>query len=184
MYITSTEKHWTIVKKIFKSAHLSNTAVFIRKAKPEDLKAICKFTDYWLAGRGLRDKAIGAVNDYFISPGQHEKYIRKYNVIIALKDERIVAWSVTHTTGTMYHLLVAGDERGRGIGKLLLEIIRPKFIHSKSNQSTGNPKEFYIKHGYEHLETIKARPRLDIDKVNPLRAKIIDVLHDPKQTGF
>lgn len=147
-----------------------------RTAEIADLKPICNFTDYWLAGRGLAHNAPGAVNDYFISPRQHKKYIEKYTTYIVLIDNKIIAWSVIEPDNTMIHLLVAGDWRGKGIGSTILEVTNPHAVRSKSNQSTGNPTPWYESHGYTKISTEQSRGRLDIDKLRPNRPKIIDVL--------
>lgn len=148
----------------------------IRTATIADLKAICKFTDYWLAGRGIAQKAPGSVNDYFISPRQHKKYIEKYTTYIATDNGKLVGWCVIEGSNTMIHLLVAGDKRGQGIGLRLLEFTNPQTVRSKSNQSSGNPTPWYERHGYEKTHSEQSRGRFDIDKLRPHRPKIIDVL--------
>lgn len=146
-----------------------------RTATLNDIGPICRFTDFWLAGRGLRSNAPGAVNDYFISPSQHKKYITKYTVQLALLSEDIIAWAVKQPNGTLTHLLVAGNMRGQGIGWTMLQILDPPTVHSKSDQSSGNPGPFYEKHGYKKTATIKSRGRLDIDRIRPNRPKNIDI---------
>jgi len=148
----------------------------IRAATVGDLKAICQFTDYWLAGRGLAKKAPGSVNDYFISPRQHKKYIEKYTTYIATENDRIIGWSVIEGSNTMIHLLVAGDKRGQGLGLQMLEFTNPQTVRSKSNQSSGNPTPWYERHGYVKTHSEQSRGRFDIDKLRPRRPKIIDVL--------
>lgn len=147
----------------------------LKLATINDLYDICRFTDYWLAGRGLRVKAPGAVNDYFISPSQHKRYILKYKTYIVRLDGEIIAWAVIHTTDTMIHLLIAAPYRGRGIGSSILKHLAPGQVRSKSNQSTGNPAEFYIKNGYTFSKQVLARRRIDIDKLKPNRKPIIDI---------
>lgn len=147
-----------------------------RTATIADLKQVCKFTDYWLSGRGLAEGAPGAVNDYFISPKQHKKYIEKYVTYLVLLDNKIIAWCVIETSNTMIHLLVSGYYRGRGVGSILLKVINPLRVRSKSNQSTGNPTPWYESHGYKKIRCEQSRGRFDTDKINPGRPKIIDVL--------
>lgn len=147
----------------------------IQKATLQDIKRICDFTDFWLAGRGMRFEAPGAVNDYFISPSQHKRYIEKYRTYIVRLDEEIIAWSVIQTDGTMIHLLVSGRYRHIGIGSCILKKLSPKKNHSKSNQSSGNPGSFYESQGYTKTDTIKARRRVDVDKIDPDRKPIIDI---------
>jgi len=147
----------------------------IQKATIQDLKAIAKFTDFWLAGRGLKVNADGAVNDYFISPSQHKKYITKYQTYIVHDNETLIAWAVIQNDGSLIHLLVAGTHRRQGIGRQLIEYLEPSQVHSKSNQSSGDPSKFYERLGFCYIKSVQSRSRLDIDKIKPNRPKIIDI---------
>lgn len=147
----------------------------IRKAKLTDLPNICKFTDFWLAGRGCKINAPGAVNDYFISPSQHEKYIQKYQTFMMFHYTVLIGWAVIQTDGSLIHFLINGYYRDSGFGREFLEHLDPPKIHSKSNQSSGNPAAFYEKLGYKLTESVKSKSRLDIDKIKPDRKKIIDI---------
>lgn len=147
----------------------------VQKATIFDRCAISKFTDFWLAGRGLRIKAPGAVNDYFISPSQHTKYIEHYSTYIIREGPDLIAWAVIQNDGSLIHMLVAGTHRHQGIGSLLLGILKPPKIHSKSDQSSGDPKNFYEKNGYTFLHSVKSQSRWDINKIKPNRKKNIDI---------
>lgn len=147
----------------------------IEKATIQDLNNIRTFTDFWLSGRGLQVKAPGAVNDCFISPSQHKKYIEKYSTYIIKIDGQIIAWSVIQNNGSLIHMLVAGTHRHLGIGSILLNFLKPQKIHSKSDQSSGNPAKFYEKAGYTKIDTVQSKSRLDIDKIRPNRKKNIDI---------
>lgn len=149
--------------------------IIYRQAVVDDLKAISRFTDFWLSGRGKRVNAPGAVDDYFISPSQHKKYICKYRTFLCLDELEIIAWAVVEPSGTLISLLVAGNRRGEGIGRAVIELLSPKLVRSKSNQSSGNPRPFYEKMGYKLLRRETSRSRLDIDQVRPKRPRIIDV---------
>lgn len=61
--------------------------------------------------------APGAVDDYFITPSQHRKYIKRYFTLLAVEDLEIVGWDVLEKSRNLIALLVAGDKRGQGIGK-------------------------------------------------------------------
>lgn len=145
------------------------------KANMTNHKAICKFTDFWLAGRGIKSNAPGAVNDYFISPSQHEKYITKYQTYIVIVHFVIIAWAVIQKDGSLIHLLIDGYWRGKGLGSNILKQLSPPKVHSKSNQSSGDPAAFYEHCGYEKTGTVKSKSRLDIDKLKPDRKPIIDI---------
>ncbi len=147
-----------------------------RDATIDDLKAVSRFTDFWLSGRGKRVQAAGAVDDCFISPSQHKKYICKYRTFICLEDLELVGWAVIEPSGTMIHMLVSGRHRGNGIGRQMMKLLSPKLVRSKSNQSTGNPIGFYNRLGYHKVSTVRSRSRLDIDVIRPKRKPNIDVL--------
>lgn len=149
---------------------------FYRDATLDDLKDVSRFTDFWLSGRGKRVKAFGAVDDCFISPSQHKKYICRYRTFLCLSELEVIGWAVIEPSGTMIHLLVAGNHRGRGIGRKMMRILSPKLVRSKSNQSTGDPIGFYKRLGYRKVATEQSRSRLDIDVIRPKRKANIDVL--------
>ena len=148
----------------------------IRRATLKDLETICSFTDFWLAGRGKSQGISGAVDDYFISSGQHKKYIVKYATWQCVCNSRLLCWAVVEPSGTMINMLVDGNLRGKGIGRALMAKVRPKFIRSKSDQSSGNPIGFYEKLGYRKVSRVQSRSRLDIDQVRPARRPNIDIL--------
>jgi len=147
-----------------------------REATLDDLKGVSRFTDFWLSGRGKRVKASGAVDDCFISPSQHRKYICKYRTFLCLDDAALIGWAVVEPSGTMIHLLVAGNRRGEGIGKSMMGMLCPLCVRSKNDQSSGNPIGFYEKLGFHLLRSERSRSRLDIDEVNPKRTRNIDIL--------
>lgn len=153
----------------------------IREATINDLQAICEFVDYWLAGRGLAHNAPGAVNDYFVSPSQHKKYIEKYVTFTVIIENKMVGWGVIQNDGSLIHFLIAGTHRGKGIGSAIIKTINPAKIHSKSNQSSGDPAGFYEHLGYEKTGTVKSKSRLDIDKIRPNRKPIIDIYEKREQ---
>ncbi len=147
-----------------------------REATIDDLKAVSRFTDFWLSGRGKRLEAPGAVDDCFISTSQHKKYICKYRTLLCLSELEIIGWAVVEKSGTLIHLIVDGSLRGKGIGKSMMGILKPKVVRSKSDQSSGNPIGFYERLGYRKVATEQSRSRLDIDVIRPKRKPNIDVL--------
>lgn len=146
-----------------------------RKATIRDIKQICQFVDFWMSGRGKRFGAPGAVDDFFVSPTQHKRYIEKENTTIVFHRGRIIAWTVILRNGSLVHLLVSGYFRGQCIGSTLIESLNPPRIHSKMDQSTGDPGPFYEKLGYKFIERIKSHSRIDIDKIRPNRKPNIDI---------
>jgi len=150
--------------------------LIFRDATIDDLKAVSRFTDFWLSGRGKRVKAFGAVDDCFISPSQHKKYICKYRTLICLDIFCVIGWAVVSPSGTLIHMLVAGNKRGEGIGRQMMKLLSPKNVRSKLDQSSGNPIGFYERLGYRKVSTEQSRSRLDIDVIRPKRKPNIDVL--------
>lgn len=90
-------------------------------------------------------------------------------------EDDLVGWAVIQPNGSMIHLLIAGTHRGQGLGSIFLQHLKPPTIHSKSNQSSGDPAKFYEKSGYSKTDSVVSRSRLDIDKLRPHRKKIIDI---------
>ena len=119
-----------------------------RKAEVKDFDNVCKFVDKWLSGRALKE---GGGNDYFVTKNQHKAYFKNCVVYVAIDKDEIVGWGVKGRNNVLNHLLVNAHYRGKGIGTELLNIIKPDIIRSKSDQQTGNPKDFYEKHGYKSV---------------------------------
>ena len=146
-----------------------------RPARIDDLDPISHFTDWWISGRGQARNVPGAVNDCFITKKQHTKYILKYDTLLAFRGVFVVGWAVKANNDTLIHLLVSGPYRGKGIGKAMVLILQPKFVRSKSDQSTGNPIGFYEKLGYTKLRSETGKARFDFDPFRSLKARNIDV---------
>lgn len=148
----------------------------IRKASLDDLDLVSCFVDWWLAGRGKSKGVPGATNDYFISKGQHKKYITKYTTWLCFDELEMIGWAVVEPSGTLINMLICGKRRGEGIGRALMDFIKPKYVRSKSDQSSGNPIVFYEKMGYQLVKKVRSQGRLDIDRIRPLRKQNIDIL--------
>lgn len=149
--------------------------IVFRKARIDDLGDIGHFTDWWISGRGKAKGVVGAVNDCFITKKQHKKYIEKYETLLAFRGVFIVGWAVKGHNEVLIHLLISGPYRGKGIGKAMISILRPRVIRSKKDQSTGNPIGFYEKLGYKRLRSEQSKASFSIDKSRPTRPENIDV---------
>lgn len=123
-----------------------------RRAQYIDVPDIANFTDFWLKGKAKQDGFTLAGNDYFVPIGRHRDFIRKYIVYLATTGGAIIGWSVVTNKGVLIHLLIASTCRGQGIGKQLVRLSNPILIRSKTDQSTGNPDQFYKKIGYSKTE--------------------------------
>lgn len=145
-----------------------------RKAADSDLDRIAKFADYWLGGKAKSDHIPLAGKDFFIPIGQHKDYLRKQEVWLALCCGDIVGWSVKTVKGVLIHLLIAATFRGQGIGTELLRLSNPATIRSKWNQSSGDPRRFYERSGFE----------LDTGKKVGRRGKIQVFVRSGKSSGL
>lgn len=134
-----------------------------RKASMSDLNACVEFTDAWLAGRRRAKGHPLAGNDYFISPSQHDSYLRGCHVLLALVADEIVGWGVMERTMVLIHLLVDGDYRGLGIGAALLKQLNPDIVRSKQDQMTGDPAPFYERNGYMRMSEIAVGKKRNIE---------------------
>lgn len=129
------------------------TLITYRPATVQDLPNICSFVDFWLSGGAKRLGIPGAGQDFFVSRGRQSDYLKYKTVYIAMAGNAIIGWAVKSKNKSLIHLLVDGRWRGKAIGTRLLRIIDPQFIRSKSDQSTGNPLDFYVKHGFSITES-------------------------------
>ena len=136
-----------------------------RLAKGKDYKSIVEFTDYWLAGRAKAKGVKNAGDDYFITRRQHVNYLKRYYVMIAIdtKSNKLIGWAVMMQSRVLIHLLVASNYRGKGIGKEIVKRLEPYIVRSKSDQSTGDPLEFYKKMNYEIISKSKIGKKKNID---------------------
>lgn len=108
-----------------------------RLAVLTDLDAIVELVDRLLSGK-----------DFFCPRGQHIAYFKYKTIVLCFDIHKTIGWAVRQKAGSLIHLLVDPDYRGKGIGTHLLKILEPLTIRSKSDQSTGDPFPFYEKHGY------------------------------------
>lgn len=142
-------------------------SITYRPASGPDLPNICKFVDFWLAGGAKRLHIPGAGADYFVPKGQQIGYLKYKTTYLAMFDGDIIGWAVKSKNKTLIHLLITPEFRGKGIGGHLLNILDPEFVRSKSDQSTGDPKKFYEKHGYEVIEADQGKHKnIDIMKTS------------------
>lgn len=134
-----------------------------RNAVKSDVAAITAFVDYWLTGGGMADGIPGAGHDYFVPAGRQESYVAKYAVLLALYEGEIVGWAVKTKKGVLIHLLVAATFRGRGIGGEMLRRMAPEVVRSKFDQSSGDPAEFYRRHGFIKATDERVGKKKNID---------------------
>lgn len=134
-----------------------------RAAVQNDLEAICRFVDYWLAGGAVSDHVPGATHDFFVPVGRQKKYLAEYDVLLAWCERVIVGWAVKTNRNILIHLLVAVPFRGQGIGGELLARLAPEIVRSKMDQKSGDPADFYMKYGYYRLSCEKLGKNVNIE---------------------
>lgn len=123
-----------------------------RLAVPSDLDSIVELVDRLLSGR-----------DFFCPRGQHIGYFKYKTILLTFDSDRLIGWAVRQKNGSLIHLLVEPEYRGQGIGSHLLNVLEPLFVRSKSDQSTGDPYQFYVKHGYEKTTDERIGKHKNID---------------------
>ncbi len=134
-----------------------------RCAKAEDYERVIAFVDFWLSGRAKAKGIEGGGNDYFVTRQQHRSYFKNSHILLAETKGNVVGWGVKTVKNVLIHLLIDARERGRGIGKEMLERLDPDIIRSKSDQITGDPGPFYEKYGYVHIAERKVGSKRNID---------------------
>jgi GNAT superfamily N-acetyltransferase len=129
------------------------STVTIRRAVAEDYDAIQKLFDLTIR------------KDVFEPRGRLISKLRKCATYVAVMggEKVLVGFAINETGRILIHLLVHPDYRGYGIGKKLLREANPVVIRSKSDQSTGDPKEFYLSNGYHDLCVPKVGRKKNIE---------------------
>lgn len=123
----------------------------IRRARADDLKRIQAFLDSYLR------------RDWFLSPKGLVQMLESLYWWMAECDGELRAVAAMNKQGALMQLLVHPDYRKCGIGRRLLERLRPAIIRSRSDQSTGDPRLFYEKNGYRSVGVTKVGRRRNIE---------------------
>lgn len=74
---------------------------------------------------------------------------------IVLDHEKLVGWIFIggeRVKKTLYNLIIHPAYRKKGIGRVLIEKLKPQIIRSKMDQASGDPTKFYEKIGYKLIE--------------------------------
>ena len=143
---------------------MPNKKITYRRATFKDIEDIVKFVDFWLSGRAKAKGIKTGGNDYFVTKNQHKRYLKSCYVLLAIKEKKIVGWGVREKSSVLIHLLISGEQRGQGIGKKMMKMLKPDIIRSKSDQQTENPASFYEKLGYmKFASTTKVGKKANID---------------------
>ena len=129
-----------------------NDLFSIRKATKEDIETVSKFLDdyyrkdYFVPKKNIVRMITGEVDPKF---GKNRQPVH----VMLSEDERgISGLAICTRSNTLIQLLVRDDQRGKGLGTKLLEIINPKKIRCKTDVSFGDPTGFYLKHGFKEFQ--------------------------------
>ncbi len=150
----------------------------------EDLEEIVRFVDYWLTGGGVKDNVPGATHDFFVPAGRQRSYLAKYDVLLAICERVIVGWAVKTSRNVLIHLLVAVPFRGRGIGGELIRRLNPEIVRSKMDQKSGDPADFYMKHGYVKLSCERLGKKNNIELFARVDKKEESGYNHPKRSSL
>lgn len=129
----------------------------IKIAPPPYVAAIQDFCDFWIGGKGFWQKEPGAIEDYPIPAKTHLRYVTKHKTYLMYGLSEIVGWAVQKKDGTLIHLVIAGNCRGLGLARMMVEHINPKLIYSRTKPNLPSPTPFYEKLGYSIIETKKVK---------------------------
>lgn len=119
----------------------------IRKATLTDYNNITSLIDNEFTKEGFG----------FVNRAQIETEIRKNRVIVAVEDDEIIGCRIG--IGTIWNIVVGKSSRGNGVGRALVDYIRPHTIRVKSDpvghlskkqrEEFTEPTEFYEKLGFK-----------------------------------
>ncbi len=128
-----------------------------RRATQDDIPKILAFVDIYLRKDWLVRRA------YLVDKMQNDE------TWVVFDAERLVAWATlgNQKRRGLWNLLVHPHYRGRHIGSNLVAHLRPSYIRSKADQSTGDPTAFYEHLGYEVIERNMGRKH----NINLMRKK-------------
>ncbi len=121
-----------------------------REATFEDLSRIMAFADIFLR------KDVLLYRDYVAA------YLKSGidKVWLTFDREKLIAFAfIWKNTDSLNNLYVHPKYRKRKIGLHLIEYLKPIIVRSKTDQSTGDPTEFYRKIGYQIVATRQGRKK-------------------------
>jgi N-acetylglutamate synthase-like GNAT family acetyltransferase len=133
----------------------------IRRATKKDIPKIMAFVDIHLRADWLVRR-----------PYLNDNLNRGYVYLIE-HENKLIAWAICSHDGRLWNLLVRPDHRGKGLGGEFIKALNPTIIRSKSDQSTGDPTDFYQKLGYEILEKKVGRKK----NINIMKKAKVEVEH-------
>lgn len=119
-----------------------------RAARLRDLVKIARFIE-----EHVRD-------DVFDSRKRLKSFILREKTMLCFDDNKLIALAVVQRgNDAMIRLLVHPNYRGKGIGKQMIAQLNPQIIRSKTDQSTGDPTDYYTSIGYEAIGALVGRKK-------------------------
>lgn len=130
----------------------SRVEVVVRQALPGDRAPLEFFLD-----TALR-------RDYFMRRGQLAEILadRRHRVYIAEIDAVLVGVAVTTRGSRLINALVHPAYRGLGVGRSLLAGSGANEVRAKIDMSTGDPRGFYRKAGFESTGEFNAKGNVEV----------------------
>ena len=112
--------------------------ITLRRALPGEESALSDWTDAHLR------------KDFFFRRRHWHDTLRDINKAVwVLEDEGcIVGIVVTYLGCMLRNLYLHPDYRGRGLGSTICSLLELKEVRAKTDMSTGDPTEFYVKNGF------------------------------------
>ena len=150
--------HQRLLEKQYHTSHVSRLACGVSPSKQirltwqlgslRDFEALRTFVDTYLR------------RDWFERAQALAAKLRRNRVpLLGFDGPMLVCWALMSAEGVLQNLLVHPDYRGLGIGAAALELLDAQIIRSKSDQSTGDPEEFYRRAGYHDSGLIAGRKK-------------------------
>jgi hypothetical protein len=130
----------------------SKNGVQLIRAEIDDEDLLCD-----LADAGLRA-------DAYIPRGQMRAILKRScsDVYIILYEEQVCGFAILYTGRTLHNLFIVDWARRKGVGGCVLSLLDPQKIRSKSDISTGNPREFYEAANYIRTGVDPEKPHIEI----------------------
>jgi len=111
-----------------------------RKITEDDIPKILAFTDIFLR------------RDYLVRKPELIVKIKIGEMIGVFDKKKLIAWGSMGKNKRLWNLLVHPKYRGKKIGENIVMKLKPDYIRSKMDQSTGDPTKFYEKIGYKIIQ--------------------------------
>lgn len=134
------------------AAKATRARLNIRPALPGDLEPLSFFFD-----TALR-------RDYFLRRGQLADILsgRRHQAFIAEIDQVLVGIAILTRGRRLVNVLVHPGYRGLGIGAVLVARGKPREVRAKIDMSTGDPRAFYRRLGFESTGEKNAKGNIEL----------------------